>query len=242
MFKIDKTLVDNMNMNKSCIVITHKETVRKRAPLPAEMTLNDDKKMPPEVREKAQEFIRSANEQAKRIIESAYQQAGEMKEEARQQGLAQGLAEAADKHDKKMGAQLNELKTALAKLEAYRKSLFDALQSHVLGLSLDVAEKIINIQMEKDDKVFKELVKKAVDSLKKADDFTLTVSRGEYERFFKDSEDWLRTETGCGKYEAAGSPKMAQGSCVIESGNEIVDAGVTMQLGKMRQFLGEQVE
>ena len=226
-----------MNMNKSCIVITHKDTVRKKVAPQQMVAFDDDTKLPEEVRKKAEEFLGQASQKAQQIIENAYADAEEIKEAARQEGLRQGNAEAQDK----LSAQTQKAQDALKKLDAYRQSLFEALEMHVLDLSLDIAQKIINIKLQNDDTTYKELVKKAVDSLKIADHFTLTVSRDEYERFFKDSTDWLRAEIGCGAYDVAVDHKMPGGTCVVESDNQLVDAGVQTQLDKIRQHLAEQV-
>lgn len=242
MFKIDKTLVSNMNMNRSCIVITHKETVREKTPKHEMMTLEDDKQLPEEIRGMAREYVESANLKAEQILSLARMQAEDIKEQARQEGYAQGLCEGAAQSQEQLRSRVEELGGALDQIEAYRASLFDALSAQILDLSLGIAEKIINTELDKDDTAYKELVKKAVESLKKSDDFTLSVSRQDYERFFKDSAQWLSEQTGCGLYQAESDPHMKKGDCVIESENEILDAGVSMQLKKIRQHLSEQVE
>lgn len=238
MFKIDKTLVDNMNMNKSCIVITHKETAKQRPPVQEKISLEEDAELPKAIQEKAKNFVQNANAKAQQIISQAMAEADQLKETARQQGLNEGLMQAADEHKK----QLNQLQKAIANVETYKESLFDALQDEVLGLSLDIAEKVINTELEKDDTAYRELVIKAVNSLKRSDHFTLYVSKSEYERFFKDAAPWLKAETECGEYETVIDHGLESGDCIIESDNELIDAGVSTQLGKIKKHLSEQVE
>ncbi len=175
MYKIDKTLVDKMNRNKDCIVITHKETVRNKVPHRQVMLPDDEEALPPEMIEQAKEYMGKANEKAQQIIDDACAQTVKIREEARQAGFGEGLAEAAKKYEAQMDMHNKQAAGALEKLKSYRQSLFDALENHLLELSLDMAEKIISIQMQNDDTVYKELVKKAVDSLKIADNFTLIV-------------------------------------------------------------------
>ena len=242
MFKIDKTLVNNMNMNRSCIVITHKQTVREKTPKHEMITLDDDKQLPEEIREKAREYVESANLKAEQIISHAHVQADDLKEQARQEGYSQGLCEGAAQLKEQLRARVEELGGAIDQIEAYRTSLFDALSAQILDLSLGIAEKIINIELDKDETAYKELVKKAVESLKKSDDFTLSVSRQDYERFFKESAQWLSEQTGCGLFQVETDPHMKKGDCVIETENEILDAGVAMQMKKIHQHLSEQVE
>ena len=69
MFKIDKTMVDNMNQNRSYIVITHKETHRETAPeisAGGPELLESDGQLPQAVRDKARELIQSAQARASR--------------------------------------------------------------------------------------------------------------------------------------------------------------------------------
>jgi len=112
----------------------------------------------------------------------------------------------------------------------------------VLNLAMDIAEKIINIELQRDDKVFMEIAKKAVAGLKQADSFALRVSRGEFDKYFKDGGAWLREATGCGEFEAVCDSNLEPGSLVLESDEEIINASVAVQLEKTRQYLEEQVE
>ncbi len=243
MFKIDKTLIDNMNINRSCIVITHKETVKEREKLSQQlMTLEDDEQMPPSVREKAREFVQNANTNAQKIIRNATLEAEEIRETARQEGYEAGLEEGRAELNAKLKSKMAEVKDVLSRVEEYRQELYQTLESHVLELSMDVAEKILNLQMERDDKLYKDIVKRAVAGIKHADNFSLYVSQAEYDKYFKEGTQWLHQETNCGSFEVVCDAKLPQGSCVIEADSEIVDAGIPMQLKKIGQYLSEQVE
>jgi flagellar assembly protein FliH len=244
LFKIDRTLVDNMNQNRSFIVITHKET-RKENPLEVAIggpeLLDKDEQIPQSVRDKARELLQSAQTRAQQTVQAATVRAEEIKTQAQKEGFDAGMKSAADK----IGAMQEELgaqtQTLIREISAYRDELYDALQESVLGLAMDIAEKIINTELQKDDKVYMEIAKKAVSGLKQADDFTLRVSRGEFDKYFKDGGQWLREGTDCGGFEAVCDPNLEPGALVIESDNEIVNAGVTLQLEKTRQYLEEQV-
>lgn len=236
MFKIDKTLVDNMNINKSCIVITHKET--KPPPALDKMIIDDDLELPNEIKEKAKEYLQNAGIKAQRIILDAQTQADEIKEKAQDAGFMEGLEQAQSRHDE----QYNNLQNALVKLEEYRGQLFEELQDCVLDLATDMAEKIVNILIERDDTAYKQLVKNAVESMKRSDKFVLYVGRNEHERLFKDKPQWLKVETDCAEYEVYIDTSLKQGDCIIESEKEIIDASVSRQLSKMGQYLKEQVD
>ena len=247
MFKIDKTLVNNMNMNRSFIVITPKETPRDQKASQPELKneptlLDSDPLIPAAVRERAREMLLNAQMKSQQIFQSAAVRAEEIKNEARQEGYDAGMADAAQKISDMTEAQLEKTRTLIQEVAAYRDGLYGELLGSVLSLSMDVAEKIVNIQLQKDDRVYMEIAKKAVMGLKRADDFALRVGREEFDRFFKNGTQWLREAAECGEFEVVCDPDMEPGDLVIESDEEVVNAGVQMQLSKTRQYLKEQGE
>lgn len=244
MFKIDKTLIDNMNMNRACIVIKHEETIVEKPMPPEELELedeDDEQELLKKAKEKAQQHLQNAQNEAQSIICGAKEQAEELKETAREEGLAQGLSEAEERFKALIAARTEELDSAFKEIDEYKDRLYQALESHVLELSIEIAQKIINIELERNDEAFVELVKNAVNNLKKADQFMLTVSRADYDRFFKNDIDWLLESNGA-DCEVISDPHMEQGDCVLETNNEILDASVSVQLGNIKRYLNEQVE
>ena len=247
MFKIDKTLVDNMNQNRSFIVITHKET-RKESGGASEMLLGEaalldsDIQIPQPVRDKARDLLHGAQAKAQQILQGATARAEEIKNVARQEGCDAGMADAAAKIAEETAAQNEEARVLIEETAHYREELYGQLQESVLPLAMDIAEKIINIQLQKDDRVYMEIAKKAVLGLKQSDDFMLRVSRGEFDKYFRDGGQWLREGTDCGDFEAVCDSSLEPGDLVIESNDEVINAGIAMQLDKTRQYLKEQVE
>jgi len=243
LYKIDKTLVNNMNLNRSFIVITPKETVQ-QDDLADEKVISaeEEEQLSPVLREKMREFIQKANEKAQQILHDAKNEAEQIRETARREGYEAGIAEGREKAAAELKAKREEVRDVLSRVDDYRQDLYNMLEADVSSLSMDVAEKIINVVLERDDDVFKDIVKKAVNNIKHADNFSLYVSRAEFDRYFKDDAAWLRKETGSKNIEIVCDSNLAQASCMIEADSEIVDAGIPMQLGKVRQLFSEQVE
>jgi flagellar assembly protein FliH len=245
LFKIDRTLVDNMNQNRSFIVITHKETRQDSdadVPLNERGLLDSDAQIPQAVRDKAYELLQSAQVRAQQTIQAATVRAEEIKAQAQKEGFDAGMTSAAQKIAAMTDAQNEQTKALIEEVSAYRDELYSALQDSVLGLAMDIAEKIINTELQKDDRVYMEIAKKAVIGLKQADDFTLRVGREEFDKYFRDGGQWLREQADCGEFEAVCDPNLEPGALIIESDNEIVNAGIAMQLEKARQYLEEQVD
>ena len=243
MFKIDKSMVDNMNQNRSFIVITHKETHRDTAPeisAGGPELLEKDEQLPQLQRQGA----RTDAEREKRAQQTTGcdSPCGRVKAQAKKEGYDAGMKLADSKIAEMEAALSAQTRKLLEEVTAYRNELYDALQDSVLNLAMDIAEKILNVELQRDDKVYMEIAKKAVAGLKQADDFTLRVSRGEFDKYFRDGGAWLREATGCGEFEAVCDPNLEPGSLVLESDEEIINASVAVQLEKTRQYLEEQVE
>lgn len=243
MYKIDKTLIDNMNLNRSFIVIKPKETVQQESSISEKVvSADEEEQLSPALREKMRELIQKTNEKAQQILQDAQDEAEQIREAALREGYEAGIAEGRQQADAELRAKNKEVKDVLSRIEDYRKDLYTMLESDVLSLAMDVAEKVIDIAMQRDDNVFKEIVKKAVDGVKHTDNFSLYISRADFDKYFKGNDNWLREHIGNKQFEVIPDNNFAQGSCIVEADSEIVDAGISMQLDKIKQLLSEQVE
>lgn len=219
-----------MNSNKSFVVIKHKDIAFSAHRLEAE---------PGVQKTENRDYLREIENEAERILEEARSEAEEIRKAAWNQGYEEGRNTAGSEVTDYIKEQKNEARSIFASLEKYKQELFGDLEDSVLTLSFDIAEKIINIQLKKDDKLYIGIVKKAIENLKGAEKFVLRVGRAEYEKFFKEGAQWLRDETGCIPFEVVCDPQMGEGGCILESDDRILNAGVQLQLSKIRHLLQE---
>lgn len=240
MYKIDKSLVDSMNFNKSFIVITNDETLSENVNsknIDTAKTSGEDIEITPEIK---QEILFNASNEAQLIIRDAYKKAEKIKKLAYQQGYDKGMDDANRKLEDEIKTQTEEVAGVLKKLKAYKQNLYKEIQDNLLQLSLDIAEKIVNIQLKRDDKVYVGIVKKAITKLKCSEKFVLQVSRKEYNKYFKDDTKWLQDEIECAPFEVVCDPYMEDGGCIVESDEGIINAGVQIQLNKIQGSLNEK--
>jgi len=240
LYKIDKSFVDNMNYNKSFVVISNNETSKDTHTTLAATDKNSFSKdgKPPVLSAKNKSIT---NNDAKPTISNPVQETQEIKESAYRQGYENGIAQANKDLAASIQAETQKVQIILNNIEAYKQEMFNDLQGNVLELSLDIAEKIVNIQLKRDDKVYVGIIKKAIAKLKLAEKFVLRVSRTEYEQYFKHGARWLQEELECGPFEVVSDPYLEENSAVIESDEEIINAGVQVQLNKIRNSLNEKV-
>jgi len=227
-----------MNLNKEVVVITNKEILenkpKPKTPAPSAPAPDTGQEMSQKAREQAQKLIAEAAERAKAIGEAA-------QKDGYRDGYRDGYKEAKQVAERELEAliraQTEEAKHVFKKLEAYKQDLYQDLLESVLGLSFDIAEKIININLERDDLIYKEIAKKAILALETSSKFTLRVSPSEYERFFGEGGQWLCKEIGCPPFEVVCDPLMEQGGCIAESDDGVVNSGVREQLEKLSREL-----
>ncbi len=239
MFKIDKSSVEYIDSIKSSVVIKHwisdEDTGQ---PAPSEDT-------PAEAAaDQSQSFMEGppADPQAPapdpdKIIKEAYMQADQIRTNAFKEGYAAGIDEAKAKMQALIREKTVEWNSIKADLDEFRTAVIEELEENILQLSFDIAEKIVNIQLEKDDIVYINIVKRAIESLKAKEKFILRLNETQYTKYFKDGWAWLADEMQCAPFTAARDTSVKPYGCIVESEEGIVYAGVEDQMNKLHSAL-----
>lgn len=182
-------------------------------------------------------ILNEANEQAERLLDAARNQAREIRETAWREGHQAGV-ETARQEQSILARQMRLSFDQQIELinQQYNESI-EAMQPDLLELSLNIAEKILGLEMSRNDAAFLGLVSDALNRFKQGEKVSIQVSKNDYWRSMISSA-----------YAAAGQAEtynllvdenMADGSCLIESSGSIVDAGVVVQLQKIREAMIE---
>ena len=210
MFRIDKSNVDNITMNKSYVVIRHEGSLEELSSC-IEHAQPEEKPQADE-----NETYQNAVEEAKLILENAKKEAEQIKAKAWQEGYKQGKEEFEKKNAVKLQSQFNAVNDYLNKLKVYKQSLLAEMENGILHLSLEIAEKIINIELNKDDKAYIGIVNKAVSKFNESEPFTLRVSQSEYDMYFKDKTNLLDDNENR-LLEVIFDPNVGKGDFFVES-------------------------
>ncbi len=242
MFKINQSLVEQMSTNKSVVVITPRP-IPVQETKPAKEEIHEGSEQPEvDLAEQAQLKLQSATEKAEQIIKEAYDNAEKIRKSAWQEGYNQGKNDAEAEVTKYMQEQTNTARNIFANLERYKENLFNELKDSVLQLAFDIAEKIVNIELQKDDKIYEGIVIKAINELKNAEKLVIHVGKAEYERFFKNGAEWLVGETGGLPFEVVCDGQVGDGVCILESDDEVLNASTKVQLSRIKHQLEEKAE
>jgi flagellar biosynthesis/type III secretory pathway protein FliH len=131
----------------------------------------------------------------------------------------------------------------LAGLEKAQAQLNERVAAQVVQLSLCIAEKIINLELEKNDTVFVGLVRQAIDKLGFKSEFILRLNEAaEYHRHFADGGKWLASGMDCAHFSVVMDHGVPPGGCVLESEDSVVRVGVDAQLKMIGAALERQTE
>lgn len=189
---------------------------------------------------RADSILEEANANAAAIVADAESQRDGLLIKARAEGFEQGKKDGID-------ACLAEGKDVLDSARAFSDSinsekdeLFARYEREIFETVMMIANKItLDSLTAKDSTVVKKLIKKAAKDFRNTDRIRITLDKnGATEELAADYE-YLRELCGGVQYvEVELLPDAEPGTVIVESGGEIVDAGVQTQL-RMIQELGE---
>ncbi len=233
MFKIDKSSVEYMGYNMSILVVHDSSSETLQTGSGIQNDADDDFASTYIARQK----ILEAEQQAKQIVENARQKAAEVEQLARQKGYTDGYNEAKQNFIAHKKEQHNFLKAFSHKLLEFSGNVDRELEEGVVQLSLDIAEKIVNKELERDDTVFIEIVKTAIARMNSPKKFLLRVSRTDFDKFFSEGWQWLQDQLECSAFSIISDDSMESGGCVLESDGGIINAGVASQHRLISQSL-----
>lgn len=172
----------------------------------------------------------------KELISKAVEEAQAIKEQARHEGFEEGLQQSKEIVD--------SLKDAIAKLLSARDDALISAADDIGALAVEVAERIIKIDVMCDSSVVVSLVR---DTIQKANQKTVGSSSGKTvlvkvhpddlpivkQALKEDPPPYLKAEL-----IVMEDPTVDQGSCIVETNSGLIDASFSTQLGILRQLFG----
>lgn len=239
MFKIDREYVSFSNNDLSESVYTsissrlQKEMLEKNAEEldrgRAEAQQKIDR-MLAEARDSAQSILSEAREKAGAEVKNARREAEDCREKARQEGYDAGLCKAKLEMEEECRKEKDAISDALKKIGDERDAVIDGLEGEIIDLVMEITKKVLNVQLEKDDRVFVELIKRAIIRLKRKGELVIRVSPDEYQRVFGGglADFVINDETV--RASVIEEPCFKKGDCVLESDGETINVGIDSQL------------
>ena len=241
MFKVDKSSVEYIDSNKEIVVIKQwlKENVGEISG--EENVLNvQDEESTSDIFEadRTDEIVRHAKQEAQRLIDEAAQQAQQIKELARREAMEEETERIKTMCENIQSNNAEQLNRALIELEGIHKRAQSVLEQMILQLSLDIAQKIVNTQLEKNDTLFEGMIRQAVRRINVKSECTLRLNAREYQRHFADSGKWLMEEIDA-PFSALLDNAVPPGGCILEMQDCVIKVGVDAQIKMIAMALNQ---
>lgn len=187
----------------------------------------------------AEKLIDSAQDRADIILETAESEAEQIRQTAQEEGYAQGLAEAqiaAERQREELAEETRAgFQTMLQELRARETARDEEMEGNILRLSLEIAEKIVHSSLEKDDALFKGMIREAVSRLNAKEKFSIHLNQREYDRFFAEGDGWLADALQAAPFTAMADEGVPPGGITLISQEGMVRAGVDTQMENIRK-------
>ena len=219
---------------------------------------NDKQKMNTEYTElinkskqQAQDIIAEANEKAKQIEMNAQVEAARLIETAKEEGHSRGYTVGYDEGYKqgflegqKQGRSqydvlIEEADQIKKKYIEDSKKLYQVSEKNMVLLALDIAKQIIGDALNKDDEAYMELAYNALKLVHGQRKIQLKVSSEDFSNILKNKDVLLSRLKGIDDIQIIEDSYLDKGSCIIDTGNGIIDASVNSQIEKIESALLE---
>ena len=162
------------------------------------------------------------------IVSRAQEEANSIREQAVKEGHKLGLENAQE--------DLQALTDALQEFFNYKEEMFSYISTHILDISVEIAKKIINKEIEQDKTALLSLIKSALgDTFKLDNRITVKVKSQDVVTVRENLPEFLSFDSGEAKIKVVADDNIASGGAIIITENGIIDATIDTGLSILEQ-------
>ncbi|MBQ2644335.1 hypothetical protein IJG14_02020, partial [bacterium] len=162
------------------------------------------------------------------IVSRAQEEANSIREQAVVEGHKLGI--------EKAQADIQKLNKAIQGFFAYKEEMFSYIAPHILEISVEIAKKIINKEIEQDKTALLSLIKSALgDTLKTDNRITVRVKPQDAVAVRENLPEFLSADSIEAKIKVIPDDKIISGGAIIITGNGIIDATIDTGLSILEQ-------
>ena len=205
----------------------------------AQDMMSQAQQMMQQAQAQAQQMMQDAQGQIQAHAEQVAQQASQQGyEEGRQQGFAAGQQEGLQD----TVARTEQLKMEFVELVMARRKVLAALEPEIVHLAVDIAEKIVGMELATGREIITGIVRQALATLKERDEITIRVNPSEVDAIKANQPAYEAMIEGLKRFEVVADGAIEAGSCSIETSLGNVDARISTQLDAVRAGLDEMAK
>ena len=173
--------------------------------------------------------------QDRNIVSRAQKEAQTIKEAAKQEGYKEGINQA--------NSDLEDLRTKLSEFYNYKDLVFQKVSECILDISVEIAKKIINKQIETDNNVIISMIKQVLSEVNKTEEKLILKVMPKDVELVRDNVPQILAD---GSFEAKISVvpdgNIKEGGVIIQTSNGIIDATLETQLAIIEKALKTKTE
>ena len=196
-----------------------------------------------QAREEAESLLEAARAEAEKEVESIRDGA---RDEGYRTGYAEGTAKAMEDAALEREAQAKlleeDVKTFLEKASIARDELLRQTQDELLDLCIAVAEKVVRVSLRSSSEVIVRMIQTATERMKRQEWVHIYIPGCDARGVTQISPALTTTLAGLSQHiKVVPMGDEEDGTCIIETPEEIVDASVSTQMSTIRDLLREQL-
>lgn len=238
MFKINKSSVRYMDQNMALLVVQDIIPVETPNNGFAESLIHEELE---QAKQTAQRIESAARLKAEQIMQDATSKAQQLVQEAWKQGFTAGKeagVEAGTQHLSKLKEQESIfLKTVMSRFDLFEADFARESERMLLELSVDLADKVVNNYVERNDTFIVEIIRAALKGFEDDQKVSVRISSHDYDRFLARDGQPPEQALARDRLSVIRDEVMKKGDCIIECESRILDAGVDSQLAVIRKAL-----
>jgi flagellar assembly protein FliH len=185
----------------------------------------------------AENIIAAAQSEAESILLEVERNKQSIYDEANEKGYSEGVAASRSAILKMREDYENRLKDFFEQARSYNDIRNMEMEQNVLTLSIDVAESILDITLDRNFEPFFDLVKSAITQLNAKTRFIMRLNKREYDRFME-KDEMTRTALSDVPFSVICDGSLAPGALLLQADEGTVDAGIKTQLRSVKKVFG----
>lgn len=184
-----------------------------------------------QARKEAVSIVQAAKDEAKNLHQDTFVEAyaGGLTEARRE--VAEELTARFDERCEALGADVQGLIDAILQ---ERMEMWSAMEGEITTLALEIARKVIKIEVTQNDTVIYGVVKDALRRVTDRDNLRILVNLDEIQQVRGNREDLLVAIDGVDNLEIDGDRRVGRGGCMIETNAGSIDAKLETQLEQVQ--------
>jgi flagellar assembly protein FliH len=188
---------------------------------------------------KESEILINANIEADRILNEAKTKASSIFDAKIQEGFEDGYSQGLINAEKKMEIKLKELEKMKDDAKNEYKELMKSAEPNIVRLVMNISRKFLKNKLDSDKEIIVNMTRDTILKFTDAAELTVKVSSQDYGYVLDKKLEIMSEIYGLHTLEIVNDDNLPQGSCLVESKDNSIDASIDKRIDKIEKAFGE---